>query len=129
MNEPANQTELRLAEVARVSLKRTREGVLDWRTTDDEAAFLFSGTSSSIIADFYPRKDLYEIRILNSRGTIVESLRSREVTVDEGPWSSVEPAPWNELLKELHDAARRSALRIDEVLDETLQELNNLGLF
>lgn len=115
----------RLHEVAQRLLAETLNGNVDWRTTDDEDAFLYSGSSASIIIDYFSRNDSYSMRILNSRGTLVEELRSE--SAPEAPWGTSTPAAgaaWNETLSSLHNAARRRALNIDTLITSVLRDLD-----
>ncbi|MEV0803929.1 hypothetical protein AB0I34_39990 [Kribbella sp. NPDC050281] len=122
----------RLHELAKKSLERTLAGQISWRTTDDEEAFLFAGAKSSLIVDKWRDSDgdlSYVLRLLNPRGTLVESLQTAyvgEPTRADDPWAgkTFEPARWNETLELLYDAARRSALDIDAVLDAALNDLD-----
>lgn len=115
----------RLHEIATMLLQRTRADAVTWRTTDDEDAFLYSGSKSSLIIDYFPGRDEYELRLLNQRGTVVESLGTAW-TSGVDPWDAPnQPAKWNKTLEQLHDAARRSALDIDGLLESTLADIEN----
>lgn len=120
----------KLLEIARTALAQTRESKVNWRQMDDEFSFLFSGSKSSLIVDLHPREDRYELRLLNPRGTVVESLvLEKPVTVTD-PWGDKAPIPpsdaevanW-ELLRDLHEMARRNALDIDNLMDAALADL------
>ena len=117
----------RLFEIAAMLLNKTRSSALTWRATDDEDAFLYSGSKSSLIIDYNPGQDEYELRLLNQRGTVVESLTTAwEVVQNPSPWEDANrPAKWNDTLMQLHDAARRSALDIDGLLDSTLADIES----
>jgi hypothetical protein len=52
----------------------------------------------------------YELRVYSGNGVLVDELSSLLVDGDR-------PAPWNDALALLYRAARRSALRADELLD------------
>jgi hypothetical protein len=58
----------------------------------------------------------YELGIYNPDHEQVEELSSDLVGDDE-------PAPWNEPLAELYRAARRSALRADDIIDALIDAL------
>lgn len=120
INEQASTD--RLIEVAEALLDKTRKGEVSWRTMDDEDAFLYSGSRSSLVIDFNSRRETFELRLLNQRGTVVETLSTAEVSTPTDPWASG-PAEWNDTLAHLHDAARRSALDIDGLIESTLADL------
>jgi hypothetical protein len=114
-----------LEKIASEALEQTHKGMMTWRTTDDEDAFLFSGPKSSLIiaSEFrslmglsspFPKTRRVELRVLNNRGTVVETLRAS--TGDDS----------YELLRSLYEAARRIALDVDGVLDTTLKDLQGL---
>jgi hypothetical protein len=111
-----------LEKIASEALEQTHKGVMVWRTTDDEDAFLFSGPKSSLIISSelrsviggFPKTRYFELRVLNNRGTVVETLRTS--ASDD----------LSELLGSLYHAARRIALDIDSVLDTTLKDLQGL---
>lgn len=59
----------------------------------------------------------YELVVFNPAGEKVDELASE--LVDD------QPAPWNDALAELYRAARRSALRADDVIDALIGALPN----
>jgi hypothetical protein len=58
----------------------------------------------------------FELTVYNADGAKVEELASGLVGEDE-------PAPWNDALAGLYRAARRSALRADEIIDALISAL------
>jgi hypothetical protein len=118
-NEPDFRPQLR--KIASEALEQTHKGVMAWRTTDDEDAFLFSGAKSSLIIasvvarnSLFPKARRLELRVLNNRGMVVGTLRAG---ADDDS---------SELLSQLYRAARRIALDVDGVLDTTLRDLQDL---
>lgn len=114
--------EERLVSIAQAALEQTKSGQMAWRTTDDEDAFLFSGSRTSLIVDVYPAQNRFQLRVLNPRGTSVAEL--------DGTYEPFSPdrAVGNQtydLLENLHDAARRSALDIDVLLDSVLADVES----
>lgn len=107
----------RLRQLAEAALTRTRAGQMDWRPMSDEDAFLFSGASSSLVVDYFRSSGRYELRVLNSRGTVVESIDGEPVDI----WGEGQSV--GQLLAELHEAARRNALDIDALLDNALKDV------
>jgi hypothetical protein len=61
----------------------------------------------------------YELAVYDARETKVDELSS-ELLGDE-------PAPWNHALAELYRAARRNALRADQIVDALLGALTTAG--
>jgi hypothetical protein len=122
----------RLVEVARRALNQTQSGSMRWRSTDDDDAFIFSGSRTSLIVDFIPRAAEYVLRVLNQNGTAIGELKS-EWTLSESddPWSTPErkAATWNSVLEGLYSAARHSALDVDAMLEATLKDLDDLDTF
>lgn len=120
--------EARLFQLADRALAQTRAGVMAWRQTDDPAAFIFSGTKTSLIIDYYPRTKRYELRVINEDGRVVEELGRRpveEVSSDD-PWGAQDQnrrSQEYELFSNLHDAARRSAFDIDALLDSAFADV------
>jgi len=108
-------TDERVLEIVRALISQTKQGRISWTPTDDQEAFLYSSRSSSIIVDTNRRKlpQPYWIRILNERGAEVGRLHA-------AGGDAARPD-----LAELHELARRSALRIDEVLDNVLRDLQD----
>lgn len=62
------------------------------------------------------------IQILNELGTEVETLRT-SFDEDFGGPARYEPGPTNAALEQLHEAARRSALDIDGILEDLFKQL------
>jgi hypothetical protein len=115
----------RLVDLAKSLLKRTEDGNISWTTTDNESVFLFSGTNTSVRVSSYIDDDndmRTKMSLLNSRGTVVESLESE---FRRGPFDEVQPAPWNQTLNDLYHSAKRSALNVDAVLDDLLADLDD----
>ncbi|WP_433535358.1 hypothetical protein ACQPZK_25400 [Micromonospora sp. CA-249363] len=115
----------RMVQVAQNLLQQTLEGRARWSTTDQEDAYLFSGSRSSVKIEFYEDHDegsVCKMSLLNQRGTLVQALKTELIPpTGTGPY---EPADWNEVLERLYDAARREALDIDDLLDSVLDDLS-----
>jgi hypothetical protein len=115
----------RLIDLAKNLLQRTQEGGVSWTATDNETAFLFSGTNSSVQINSYTDRDgdMHTVlSILNSRGTVVDSI---EDEFRPAPIDGYEPEDWNEVLDDLYYAARRNALDVDSTLDDLLADLED----
>jgi hypothetical protein len=124
----AESREINILGVAGLLLKRTEEGRIRWKTTDQPDTYLFSGSASSVLASSYvdPEGDQnVTVRFLNSMGEEAGELKTTWIS-DADTWNSshdYQPGPNNELLGKLFEAARRSALRIDELLGSLVNDL------
>lgn len=115
----------RLVDLAKSLLERTRDDKISWTATDNETAFLFSGTSTSvrISTSFDNDGDMHtKLSLLNSRGTEVDSLQNEYHPAEISGW---EPEDWNEVLDDLYYSARRKALDVDSMLDDILADLED----
>jgi hypothetical protein len=116
----------RMVSLANSLLERTRAGSIAWTVTDNERRFLFSGTNTSVGITSYVDRDgdtITSLDLLNSRGTVVETLRSEFEPNDDAPPYTARN--WNKLLDDLYYAARRNALNVDAMLDDLLADLND----
>jgi hypothetical protein len=122
----SDDTQSRLAQLGDTLLKQTQAGAIEWRATDDEQAFLYRGSRGSIIVrrewnERAERSNCF-LTVLNTRGTEIESLGEGTVKNEQG---RVVAAGHNKMLRELYQHARRSALKIDEVIEGLLEEVKN----
>lgn len=115
-----------LERLARELLTRTRRGLVKWIETDDPTSFLFSSPQGSIIVDSLDRDGgpPYGMRVLREDGIEVDRLTSEWYS---GLLGSKEPAPWNGVLDELYNGARRTALNVDQVVGGMLDYLRQQG--
>ncbi len=93
--------------------QQTREGKINWSTTDLETGFLFSGTrSGALIA----KTSLgYRLQLLNYAGTIIGTL---ETARDKGVELSEIDRGRYELLEDVYYSARSNALAIQNTLED-----------
>lgn len=113
----------RMTKIAGQLLRRTLDGLISWGETDNENEFIYSGTSTSVTIRRRDTRDIvgrYILTVMNWRGTVVDTLESakKDLGIVE------QPEEWNAVLYDLYEAARRSALSIETVLDELLTELS-----
>ena len=95
----------------------TRAGAAEWRDEgNDTYLWHHAGGAVAIGARDGDGQPPYELAISNADGIRVEELESALVGDDL-------PAPWNEALAGLYRAARRSALRADEIIDALIAAL------
>jgi hypothetical protein len=93
--------------------QQTREGKINWSTTDLETGFLFSSTRSGVL--IVKTSSGYRLQLLNYAGMTIGTLetgggRSPELSeIDRGR---------NELLESLYYSARSNALAIKNTLDD-----------
>ena len=96
-------------------LDQTQRGELSWSETANEARFIlsFPGSSVSITRGLWehPNDSVYTLSVHNKIGTEIDSFRA----------SPGEDA--HNKLRELFEAARRSALKPDEIVDDILARL------
>jgi hypothetical protein len=112
---------------AKSLLERTLDGQIEWRPTDDNSSFRFSGKNSGAI--IHEADDMFAVRgrkqytlsILNSDGISVADLETDTPNRLEN--TSRPAADWNDDLEELFNAAKRIALKVDEVLKVAFDDL------
>lgn len=112
--EPVND---RLIVLCERLAESTRAGAAEW---DDEGndRYLWRHAEGSVRvgARDGDGEPPYELTISNDREVRVEELESALLDDDV-------PAPWNEPLADLYRAARRSALKADELIDALIAAL------
>lgn len=127
-----DESDKRLLEIVNQLLQRTNDGIVRWSESDDEGTFFFTGSNSSIVvSSMYDEEGDQNVtmRVLNDRGSEVAKIRSTWVGMPDSerdPWAPTrgyKGGPNNKLLEDLYEAARRSALRIDDVLNSLSRDL------
>ena len=105
----------KMSKLAGQLLALTQNYRISWTETDKENEFLYATIKNSISIARVSRmlSVVYIITVYNSRGTAVDSLETGSVRKDQ----FMMPAPWNKVLSDLHEAARKSALNVEEELD------------
>ena len=99
--------------------KKTKENRLKWEPTSRDSQFqTIIGHNYIVIYSF----DNYEEGCLNIRVDILDSFGDKidQFTSDENDFSDYM------LLENLYSSARRNALRIDETINDLMQNLDNL---
>jgi len=131
--------ESRLVALTQKLLDKTTAGAISWQATDSENAYSYSTTRSSVLIDGKYDNDqdfVGGIEVLNDRGTAIERLRTDFETKAEvaDPESRILAentryfkGPYNELIEDLFEAARRSALDIDGIIDGLMSDLEEEG--
>ena len=111
-----------MTKLASQLLRRTSDGLISWGETDGEDEFIYSATNTSVTIRRQDTRNIvgrYVLTVRNWRGTIVETLQSALKPSD----FIEQPEEWNEILSNLYEEARRSALDIETVLDDLIIEL------
>lgn len=104
-----------VARVARALVAQTSASMLNWKTTDDSAAFLVTvPTGSALIksADDEGRYP-YSLTLISAEGNPLATLLASE-SYD---------SPWDEVLADLYAVARANALGIDSFVTSFLQDI------
>lgn len=116
-------TLMRMVNLADELRERTKSGRIAWKETDDPTVFLYSGSSSSVEVDSWVTsgRPRVALRLRNSSGAEVDALN----LTYENDFATPGNESAFELLEELHELARRSALNVDEVIDSLLRDLES----
>ena len=95
----------------------TRAGRAEWNR-EGEDAFVWTGEPGSVSIGSRDKdgEPPYQLLVFNARGERLDELTSQLVDDDR-------PADWNEPLAQLYRAARRSALRADDVIQALIEAL------
>jgi hypothetical protein len=109
-------------------LQRTKQSHLDWHEAIASNAFQVALSDTTVriratptaIADEEGVHD-YWIDLVNGNGTVVDTFSDMNLHYD----TAVRTGEWFGKMRDLHDMARRKALRSDEVLDQVLSELSD----
>ena len=98
-------------------LEATRARSAEWNR-ESEDLFVWAGGRGSVSIGSRDKdgEPPYELVVVNSDGERLEELTSELLADDE-------PAPWNEPLAGLYRAARRSALKADEIVEALIDAL------
>ncbi len=132
MTQPSGDPGLdRLVDVASTLFRRTVDGTIAWTTTEKGDRFLYTGTNTSVWIEGRIDRDgdwTGVLTILDSNGNVADTLQTefpqvpQLIPVLSSP-STYRDAPWNKILRRLHDAARRKALDVDAVIDSLMGDL------
>ena len=95
----------------------TRTGSAQW-ARDGQDVFVWAGEHGSVSIGSRDKdgEPPYELVVVNADGEKVDELTSQLVEDDR-------PAEWNEPLGDVYRAARRSALRADDVIEALIEAL------
>lgn len=95
----------------------TRAGAAEW-SRDEEDTFVWAGGEGSVSIGSRDNdgEPPYELVVVNANGEKLDELTSQLLDDDR-------VADWNEPLADLYRAARRSALRADDVIEALIEAL------
>jgi hypothetical protein len=115
-------TEQRLTELANRLVPATTGRAAQWQLEGDDV-FVWSAAEGSVTIGSrdHDGEPPYELVVYNPARERVDELTSELLTNDE-------PAPWNDALVDLYRAARRSALRADDIIDALIDALPEANL-
>lgn len=121
----ADATISRMERLAQSLLAATEEGRVEWSAADDtQTTFSTARSAGSVVIESHDRDgaEPYILTVFDSSGRRVETLES---SWDQGDTvlGIRQAARWNDLLRNLYEAARRRALNIDTVLDALINDL------
>jgi hypothetical protein len=110
-------TAQRLTELADRLAAATIARTAEWELDGDDV-FLWTAAGGSVTVGSRDRdgEPPYELTVYNPARERVDELTSELLTGDR-------PAPWNDALVELYRAARRSALRADDIIETLIEGL------
>jgi hypothetical protein len=112
----------KMVKLAENLLAGTRSGNVAWTPTDSDDKYLCTGTRSSVTIESFIDRDgdrISVLSLLNSHGSVVESLQSRYVSTE----SNYTAESWNESLDDLFYSARRVAYSVDDAIDSLLADI------
>jgi hypothetical protein len=107
----------RLAKLVQRLHEKSRRGEIAWRKN---ASGNFEASFPSYTIEVYSLpygQGLWGVRIFNEDGEFVEGVNDYDLS------QHVPGQPWEDVLREIYNIARRKALRVDEALDELIVEL------
>jgi hypothetical protein len=110
-------TAQRLTELAERLATATTGRSAEWELAGDDT-FVWRAGEGSVTVGSRDRdgEAPYELSVSNPTGERVDQLTSELLAGDQ-------PAPWNDALVDLYRAARRSALRADDIIDALIEAL------
>jgi hypothetical protein len=116
----------RLARMTKLLGSKTNEGVLPWEKTAAKDRFQTAFTNYSV--QIFERRNDDEstdvvIRLLNQDGKVIEEYTDADIQ----PYFPGDSNASFKLLRDLFNAARRSALGADKAIDDLLNELQDSG--
>ena len=112
---------MRLVTLAKELLDRTKKGLASWEPADpDGSAFFLTTTRAQIVIESmeHDGEPSFRLALLSHEDTEVDSIEQFTREGDDFIRND-----WSELLVQLFAAARRNALKVDEVVNSVFDEL------
>jgi hypothetical protein len=110
----------RMVEMAQKLLDATRAGKITWRLTDVGDKFIYAGTRSSVTIEYDDHEYATILCLLNEQGNMIDSIETGRVQTGGNSW---EDHPWNDVLEDLHQAARRVVYNVDDVMESMMSDI------
>jgi hypothetical protein len=111
----------RYIQLLQLLVEQTDSGKLDWKDTGEESKFFVAFPNYSILISEEPGESVlfpeYYISVVNSEGRIVDRFSAATL-----PSEILGKNSYN-VMRDLFSQARRSALRVDEALDNIIAHL------
>jgi hypothetical protein len=108
----------RLAKLVPRIHEKSQRGEIPWqKSADGRFESSFPGYTVEVYSRISDEVSWWGIRIYNEEGDIVEDVDDTDLT------QNVRGQPWEKIMKEIYEMARRKALRIDQAIDELISEL------
>lgn len=107
-------------------LEATRSGKAKWIPTDQSNVFSYSGSKSSVLIRGWDDNDgdfNARVTLLNGDGLEVGAIASTWDGTEESPSLGYGAGENNLLLAGLYEEAKRSALKVDEVIQSLFNDL------
>jgi hypothetical protein len=113
----------RLVPLAEELIRRTEAGRIRWNDFGGGIAFEVKTPSASVLVDTVDGdgEQPYRLTVRNREGLPIDELAQEWTTTSEGR----RPSPWNDIMRDLYEIARRSAFDVDQLLDHFLEELDS----
>ena len=105
---------------------QAKAGDASWEKTDDEETFEtdFAGFGVQIAqVETEGEESLYTLRIYDTEGEFLDEFSDEDLTEILNRTEPTEPSEMFELMKDIHRAARRSAMGVDKAIDAILDAL------
>jgi len=108
----------KMVELVKKLVQRTVEGKVPWEQTESDGVFqaAFPGYAVRIFSRLEENRFDYVLCLFNEEGVKIEEVTDVDLR-DKIPAAFL-------IMKEMHDAARRKAMGVEEALDRILAELD-----
>lgn len=103
------------ARLVGVIFDKTKKGLLDWSPTADPDSFQISFATQSVVISHNGFEDEYYLGVYNSNAELIEQITPSEI-------KEYIQSP-NSLFQQLFENARSKALKVDDAIDNLLDEL------